>query len=144
MGDIQSTLFRGYYRLSYFYIVGTAMTLHFASEPDQVIEFGRLLQAARNRKGVSLEMMCKLLGMSQHQIQAIEEGDVRYFKKSTQSLVWHARLYAKKIGVEPPEFVFNGIRRHATIPSFFAQKIPAFLLKSTSPSTTDATDYGRR
>ena len=75
------------------------MTLHLPSEPDKVIQAGRHLQEARNRKGLSLEMMCKLLGMSQHQIQAIEEGDVSYFNKSTQTLIWHARLYAKKSGL---------------------------------------------
>ncbi len=119
------------------------MTLHLPSEPDKVIQAGRLLQEARNRKGLSLEMMCKLLGMSQHQIQAIEEGDVSYFNKSTQTLIWHARLYAKKIGVELADFEFNVVRRHTTPPSYPQQKIPAFLLKSITKTVTEAKGYGR-
>lgn len=114
------------------------------SDLDNVIEAGRLLQEARSQKGLSLEAMCKLLGMGQYQIQAIEAGDINYFKKSTTTLIWHARIYAKKIGVHLPEFVFTGIRRHSTTPSCPAQKIPAFLLKSPSQSETDATAYGRR
>jgi transcriptional regulator with XRE-family HTH domain len=50
-----------------------------ASDPGNVIEAGRLLQEARTQKGLSLEAMCKLLGMGQYQIQAIEAGDVNYF-----------------------------------------------------------------
>ena len=115
-----------------------------SSDPGNVIEAGRLLQEARTQKGLSLEAMCKLLGMGQYQIQAIEAGDVNYFKKSTTTLIWHARIYAKKIGVHLPEVVFTGIRRHSTTPSCPAQKIPAFLLKSPSQSETDATAYERR
>ena len=114
------------------------------SDPGNVIETGRLLQEARTQKGLSLEAMCKLLGMSQYQIQAIEEGDVNYFKKSTSTLIWHARLYAKKIGVHLPEVIFNGIRRNSTSFSYPAQKIPAFLLKSALQSETEATGYGGR
>jgi len=115
-----------------------------ASDPVKVIEAGRLLQEARIQKGLTLEAMCKLLGMSQLQIQAIEEGDVNYFKKSTSTLIWHARIYAKKIGVHVPELVCNGIRLDSTSTSYAAQKIPAFLLKSPSQSENDATAYERR
>jgi len=115
-----------------------------ASNPGNEIEAGRLLQEARTQKGLSLEAMCKLLGMSQYQIQAIEEGDVNYFKKSTATLIWHTRIYAKKIGVHLPEVVFTGIRRHSTTPSYTAQKIPAFLLKSSAQSETEVTAYERR
>jgi len=114
-----------------------------ALDPGNVIEAGRLLQEARTQKGLSLEAMCKLLGMGQYQIQAIEAGDVNYFKKSTSTLIWHAHIYAKKIGVHLPEVVLTGIRRHSTTPSYTAPKIPAFLLKSPSQSETDVTAYER-
>jgi len=114
------------------------------SEPVKGMAAGRLLQEARIQKGLSLEAMCKLLGMSQFQIQAIEAGDVNYFKKSTSTLIWHARIYAKKIGVHLPELVCNGIRLDSTSTSYAAPKIPAFLLKSPSQSETDATAYERR
>ena len=114
------------------------------SEPVKGLEAGRLLQEARIQKGLSLEAMCKLLGMSQLQIQAIEEGDVNYFKKSTSTLTWHARVYAKKIGVHIPELVCNGIRLDSTSSSYAAPKIPAFLLKSSAQSEPETTGYGRR
>ena len=114
-----------------------------ASDPGNVIEAGRLLQEARTQKGLSLEAMCKLLGMGQYQIQAIEAGDVNYFKKSTTTLIWHARIYAKKIGIHLPEVVLNGIRRNSNS-SYPEQKIPAFLLKSSAQSEPEATGYGRR
>jgi transcriptional regulator with XRE-family HTH domain len=131
------------FKATFLNCLGTAMALT-ASDPGNVIEAGRLLQEARTQKGLSLEAMCKLLGMSQNQIKAIEEGDVNYFKKNTTTLTWHARIYAKKIGVHLPEVVFTGIRRHSTTHSHTAQKIPAFLLKSPSQSETDATAYERR
>ena len=113
------------------------------SEPVKGMEAGRLLQEARIQKGLSLDAMCKLLGMSQYQIQAIEEGDVNYFKKSISALIWHARIYAKKIGIHLPAVVLNGTRRNSNS-SYPEQKIPAFLLKSPSQSETDATAYERR
>ena len=57
-------------------------------------------------------------------------------------LIWHARLYAKKIGVELADFEFNVVRRHTTTPSYPQQKIPAFLLKSTTKPATEAKGYG--
>jgi transcriptional regulator with XRE-family HTH domain len=123
--------------------LGTAMAL-ITSDPSNLIEAGRLLQEVRTQKGLSLEAMCKLLGMSQNQIKAIEEGDVNYFKKNTTTLTWHARIYAKKIGVHLPESVFTGVRRHTTTPSYPVQMIPAFLLKSPSQSQTEATGCGKR
>ena len=124
--------------------MGTVMALHFASNPGKVIEFGRLLQEARNLKGLSIEAMCKRLGMRAEQIQAIEDGDIDYFKRSTQTIIWYARLYAKKMGVDLPELVFNDIRLSSTTSSHPAQKIPAFLLKSISKSETEKNEYGRR
>ena len=124
--------------------MGTVMALHFASNPSKVIEFGRLLQEARNLKGLSIEAMCKRLGMRAEQIQAIEDGDIDYFKRSTQTIIWYARLYAKKMGVDLPELVFNDIRLSSTTSSHPAQKIPAFLLKSISKSETEKNEYGRR
>ena len=113
------------------------------SDPGKVIEAGRLLQEARIQKGLSLEAMCKLLGMSQYQIQAIEEGDVNYFKKSISALIWHARIYAKKIGIHLPAVVLNGTRRNSNS-SYPEQKIPDFLLKSSAQSEPETTGYGRR
>jgi transcriptional regulator with XRE-family HTH domain len=118
--------------------------MHVESDPDKVIEFGRLLQEARKRKGITIEAMCKQLGMRADHIQAIEEGDIGYFKKNTQTLIWHARLYAKKIGIDLPELVFTNIWRTTATPSFPAQKIPAFLLKSISKSDAEHTDHARR
>jgi transcriptional regulator with XRE-family HTH domain len=125
-------------------LMGTVMALHFASNPAKVVEFGRLLQETRNRHGLSVEAMCKRVGMSPDQIQAIEDGDIDYFKRSTQTIIWHARLYAKKMGIDLPELVFNDIRRTSATSSHPAQKIPAFLLKSISKSEIEKNEHGRR
>ena len=131
-------------QISSFNVMGTVMPLHFASNPAKVIEFGLLLQETRNRHGLSIEAMSKRVGMSPDQIQAIEDGDIDYFKRSTQTIIWHARLYAKKMGIDLPELVFNDIRRTSATSSHPAQKIPAFLLKSISKSETEKNEYGSR
>ena len=125
-------------------LMGTVMALHFASNPAKVVEFGRLLQETRNLHGLSVEAMCKRVGMSPDQIQAIENGDIDYFKRSTQTIIWHARLYAKKMGIDLPDLVFNDIRRTSATSSHPAQKIPAFLLKSISKSEIEKNEHGRR
>ena len=110
------------------------MALSSASDPSMLIEAGRLLREARIKQGLSMEDMCKKLGMRADQIQAIEEGNAIFFQKSTQPLIWFARLYAKKLGVNLPELVFNHVQlNHRT--SFQAPpKIPAFLMKSAQPT----------
>ena len=100
-----------------------------------LIEAGRLLHEARKKAGLSMEDMCKKLGMRAEQIQAIEEGNAAYFQKSTQPLIWFARLYAKKLGVDLPDLVFNNIQRTQRLSSQSAPKIPAFLMKSADPTS---------
>ena len=114
-----------------------------ASDPDKEIATGLLLKEARTSKGLSLDQTSKLLGMSRDHVNAIEEGNTAFFKKSTQSLIWHARLYAKKFGVVLPELVFTDITRSSSTPSNPAQKIPAFLLKSISHTEPTKTNDGR-
>jgi transcriptional regulator with XRE-family HTH domain len=114
-----------------------------ASDPDKVIETGLLLKEARTSKGLSLDQTSKLLGMSRDHVNAIEDGNTAFFKKSTQSLIWHARLYAKKFGVVLPELAFNNITRATGTSSNPVQKIPAFLLKSISQTEPTKTSDGR-
>jgi transcriptional regulator with XRE-family HTH domain len=71
------------------------MALHSAADPTMLIEAGRLLQEARIKQGLSMEDMCKKLGMRADQIQALEEGNTVFFQKSTQPLIWFAKLYAR-------------------------------------------------
>ena len=111
------------------------MALHSAADTTMLIEAGRLLHEARNKAGLSMEDMCKKLGMRAEQIQAIEEGNAAYFQKSTQPLIWFARLYAKKLGVDLPDLVFNNIQRTQRLSSQSAPKIPAFLMKSADPTS---------
>lgn len=110
------------------------MASSFAADPNMLIEAGRLLHEARVKQGLSMEAMCKKLGMRAEQIQAIEEGNAAFFQKSTQPLIWYARLYAKKLGVDLPDLVFNHIQRSERTSSQAPSKIPAFLLKSDKPS----------
>jgi cytoskeletal protein RodZ len=105
-----------------------------ASDPNMLNEAGRLLHAERIKQGLSMDDMCKKLGMRAEQIQAIEEGNAAFFQKSTQPLIWFARLYAKKLGVDLPELVFNNIQRTQRASSQAPPKIPAFLMKN-SPQT---------
>jgi len=119
------------------------MSNNSASDPDKVIATGLLLKEARTSKDLSLDQTSKLLGMSRDHVNAIEEGNTAFFKKSTQSLIWHARLYAKKFGVVLPELVFTDITRSSSTPSNPAQKIPAFLLKSISHTEATKTNDGR-
>ena len=78
-----------------------------------------------------MDDMCKKLGMRAEQIQAIEEGNAAFFQKSTQPLIWFARLYAKKLGVDLPDLVFNHIQRtHRSEARKCRTKIPAFLMKN--------------
>ena len=102
-----------------------------ASDTKLLIEIGRVLHEARINQGLSMEDMYKKLGMRADQIQAIEQGNAAFFQKSTQPLIWFARLYAKKLGVDLPDLVFNHIQRstHKTIPA--TTHIPAFLMKTS-------------
>jgi len=69
------------------------------------------------------------------QILAIEEGNSEPFNKNAQPMIWYARLYAKKLGIELPELVFMDIKRASGTSSQPLQNIPAFLMaKKTNPS----------
>jgi transcriptional regulator with XRE-family HTH domain len=119
------------------------MSIESVSGSDKVIEVGRVLSQARNSRGLSMEQTSKLLGMSRDHVQAIEEGNSAFFKRYPQTLMWHARLYAKKFGVGLPELAFNNITRSTYTSPNSIQKIPAFLLKSTSLSETAKNNDGR-
>lgn len=105
-----------------------------APDPNLLIEIGRLLHEARIKQGLSMESMCKKLGVRADQIQAIEEGNAAFFQKTTQPLIWFARLYAKKLGVSLPDMVSSDIQRTQRISSQAKTKIPAFLIKNTQPT----------
>jgi transcriptional regulator with XRE-family HTH domain len=98
----------------------------------KLIEAGRMLQQERERKGWSIEEVSKKMGLRPDQIQAIEEGNNEHFKKAAQPLIWFARLYAKKLNVNLPEFMFNDIKRKPDVNSA-TQLIPAFLMKDAIP-----------
>lgn len=106
------------------------MTQFSGTDLNLLIETGRMLHEARVKQGLSMEDMCKKLGMRSDQIQAIEEGNAAFFQKSTQPLIWYARIYAKKLGVDLSNLVFNNIqhitRSNTQAPS---NTIPPFLMK---------------
>ena len=107
------------------------MTQPSAPDLNMLAKAGQLLHEARIKEGLSMEAMGKKLGMRADQIQAIEEGNAAFFQKSTQPLIWFARLYAKKLGVDLPDLVFNHIQRSQRTSSQAPTKIPAFLMKNT-------------
>ena len=105
------------------------------SDTKLLIEIGRVLHEARINQGLSMEDMYKKLGMRADQIQAIEQGNAAFFqKRSTQPLIWFARLYAKKLGVALPDMEFNNNQRTQGISPQAQTKIPAFLIKNTQPT----------
>ena len=110
------------------------MVFNHSSEREKLIEVGRLLQQSRELAGFTMEDMGKKLGMRSEQIQAIEEGNTQYFKKTAQPLIWFARIYAKKLKVDLPELVFMDIKRASGTPSQPIHKIPAFLMKQKTDS----------
>ena len=113
-------------------LIFLGMALTYTSDPNLLIEIGRLLKQARIKEDLPLKDMAKWLGMRIEQIQAIEDGNPAYFQKSPQSLIWFSRVYAKKLGVHLPELVFTNIHRiNSSIPQV-PKEIPAFLLKNDS------------
>ena len=110
------------------------MTPSSASDPSLLIEAGRLLHEARVKQSLSMEDMCKKLGMRADQIQAIEEGNAAFFQKSTQPLIWFVRLYAKKLGVDLPNLVLSLSQRSTQNATLATSVIPAFLMKTSEAS----------
>ncbi|MEY3998987.1 MAG: Helix-turn-helix domain [Pseudomonadota bacterium] len=103
-----------------------------SSDPEKLSEVGKLLQQARERSERTIEDMAKKMGLRAEQIQAIEMGNPEPFKKNAQPMIWYARLYAKKLGIELPELVFMDIKRADGNPSAPIPPIPAFLIKEKS------------
>lgn len=111
------------------------MAMHNSSQQEKLFEVGRLLQQKRESTDWTIEDMAKKLGLRAEQILAIEEGNSELFNKNTQPMIWYARLYAKKLGIELPELVFMDIKRASGTPSQPIHNIPAFLMvKKTNPS----------
>jgi len=104
------------------------MATHNSSQQEKLFEVGRLLQQTREGTNWTIEDMAKKLGLRAEQILAIEEGNSEPFNKNAQPMIWYARLYAKKLGIELPELVFMDIKRASGTSSQPLQNIPAFLM----------------
>ena len=111
------------------------MAIHNSSQQEKLLEVGRLLQQTREGTNWTIEDMAKKLGLRAEQILAIEEGNSELFNINAQPMIWYARLYAKKLGIELPELVFMDIKRASGTSSQPLQNIPAFLMaKKTNTS----------
>lgn len=111
------------------------MAIHNSSQQEKLFEVGRLLQQTREGTDWTIEDMAKKLGLRAEQILAIEEGNSELFNINAQPMIWYARLYAKKLGIELPELVFMDIKRASGTSSQPLQNIPAFLMaKKTNTS----------
>jgi DNA-binding XRE family transcriptional regulator len=113
-------------------LINTKMAASNSSDPEKLSEIGKLLQQARERSERTIEDMAKKMGLRAEQIQAIEMGNPEPFKKNVQPMIWYARLYAKKLGIELPELVFMDIKRADGHPYAPIPPIPAFLIKAKS------------
>ena len=115
--------------------VPISMVMYSSSHQEKLFEVGRLLQQTREGTNWTIEDMAKKLGLRAEQILAIEEGNSEPFNKNAQPMIWYARLYAKKLGIELPELVFMDIKRASGTSSQPLHNIPAFLMaKKTNPS----------
>jgi transcriptional regulator with XRE-family HTH domain len=111
------------------------MVMYSSSHQEKLFEVGLLLQQTREGTNWTIEDMAKKLGLRAEQILAIEEGNSEPFNKNAQPMIWYARLYAKKLGIELPELVFMDIKRASGTSSQPSHNIPAFLMaKKTNPS----------
>jgi cytoskeletal protein RodZ len=61
------------------------MALTYTSDPNLLIEIGRLLKQARIKEDLPLKDMAKWLGMRIEQIQAIEDGNPAFLLKNNAS-----------------------------------------------------------
>ena len=97
-----------------------------------LIEAGRLLKLGRIQQNLSMEDMCKKMGLRVAQIQAMEAGNALYFQKTGKPFSWFARLYAKKLAVELPDWLFDSPQSSPTAVSKTSPSLPPFLLKNNS------------
>ena len=95
-----------------------------------LIEIGHFLKMERIKQGLSVEDICKKIGARALQIQALEDGDTAYFEKNSKPFIWFARLYARKLRIDLPDFtplICDGAKStnldiSPTLPSFLTRK----------------------
>ncbi len=96
--------------------------------------FGELLRMTRERGGWSLIAMAKKTGLREAQLLALEECDCAIFRRNNQEMLWAARLYARKLGLEmPPGICFAmkpQVKVRASEQPLTPTAIPAFLMKA--------------
>lgn len=96
--------------------------------------FGQLLRMTRERSDWSLIAMAKKTGLREVQLLALEECDSATFRRNNQEMVWAARLYARKLGLELPAgmcFVARPqAQMRASTQALTHTAIPAFLMKA--------------
>ncbi|NBW54249.1 MAG: helix-turn-helix domain-containing protein [Betaproteobacteria bacterium] len=92
---------------------------------------GTVLRIARERAGLSIEAMAKKTGLRSAQVQALEESDSAVFRRNNQEMLWAARLYARKLGLDLPSGIRFVTPTHPKSPGLFSlpNTIPAFLMK---------------
>lgn len=100
------------------------------NDPNMPHEVGRLLKLERIKQGLSIEDLCKKMGTHIQQIEAVETGSEVYFQKHSNPFIWFARLYAKKLGINLPDFVISSQTNANT-----AQKPPLYLIKNKDASS---------
>jgi transcriptional regulator with XRE-family HTH domain len=110
------------------------MALPITPDPSAPYEIGRLLKMERTKQGLSMEELCKKMGVRIQQIEAVESGNTAYFQINTHPFTWFARLYAKKLGVNLPDSALNSSTSPQQTDTNTSQKPPLYLIKNKDAS----------
>lgn len=94
--------------------------------------FGEVLRITRERSGVTIEAMAKKTGLRCDQLLALERSDSAAFKYNNQEMLWAARLYARKLGLDMPTGIRFAKPPNNKLSSSVLRPnaIPAFLMKA--------------
>ena len=113
-------------------MVGLGMTLADTRIANDAKAVGEVFRITRERASLSIEAMAKKTGLRSAQLQALEDGDLTVFKLNSQEMLWAARLYARKLGLDIPTELRYAASVHKQTMNRFAlpAAIPAFLIKT--------------
>lgn len=110
------------------------MLLNTTFNASEAQAFGQLLRIARESGDWSLTAMAQKTGLREAQLQALEECNCAVFRRNNQEMLWAARLYARKLGLEMPAGLsFSMQNPSPTLASTelsINRAIPAFLIKT--------------
>ena len=107
------------------------------------LALGALLAAERRRAGLSQYAMAQKLGLSGWHVEAIESGDTRGSGFSRELLRRTLALYARKLGLSPPQPNLCGLKpKPKPDLSFLSSQTPALLRRPAIAGGADGALVG--